>query len=178
MKTTRRKKCPSPGQHTLRAYLASPLGFSEATREYMKRTLVPELEAAGILVINPWDLTSDEEVMAVHTMELGHERNRALAVLNSSIAKRNKLAIDVSDIVIANLDGQELDSGTVAEVGYAVGKGMPVYGWRADLRRHGEEGAIVNLQVQYFIENSGGTIFRSLADLRSALGAFKKAFRC
>ena len=45
--------------------------------------------------------------------------------------------IDGADIVIANLNpfrGAEPDSGTCFEVGYAVAKGKPVYGYLSDAR--------------------------------------------
>lgn len=85
--------------------------------------------------------------------------------MNHLIGQRNRLAIERSQILIALLDGQELDSGTASEVGYASGKGKRVYSLRSDFRQAGEAGARVNLQVQYFIEASGGRIATSLAEL-------------
>ena len=68
--------------------------------------------------------------------------------------------------MIAILDGVDVDSGTAAEIGYAHALGKRVYGLRTDFRLAGDNhGAIVNLQVQYFIEASGGTIVSTVADL-------------
>jgi nucleoside 2-deoxyribosyltransferase len=68
------------------------------------------------------------------------------------------------------LDGADVDSGTAAEIGYAFACGRPIVGYRSDLRRAGEhDGVVVNLQVEYFIRASGGTIVAALDDLPSAL---------
>jgi nucleoside 2-deoxyribosyltransferase len=143
-----KKVTKAPPHGAVRAYLASPLGFADSTRQYMYQTLIPVIEDGGVIVVNPWDLTTEEEVMAVRNMTASPERNRALHTLNMEIGRRNRLAIDVCDIVIASLDGQELDSGTVGEVCYMIGRGNPSYGLRTDFRQSGEEGAIVNLQIK------------------------------
>lgn len=145
----------------LKAYLAGPYGFSDSTRYFMEKVYVPELREV-VETINPWDLTSDKEVKEAESK--GKEKGFAM-----EIGKRNKEAIESSDVVIAALDGQEVDSGTAAEIGYAVGKGKKVYGYRSDFRQTGEKGAIVNLQVQYFIENSGGKIVSDLGELKEAI---------
>ena len=69
--------------------------------------------------------------------------------------------------VLAVLDGVDVDSGTASEIGYAFGLGDKVInGYRGDFRRSGEnDGVCINLQVQYWIEQSGGTIVRSLSEL-------------
>ena len=51
------------------------------------------------------------------------------------------------------------------EIGYASALGRPVVGWRSDLRRSGDnEAAPVNLQVQWFLERTGGSITTDLAE--------------
>jgi len=144
----------------LKAYLASPYGFSDSTRYFMERVYVPELRKV-VEIINPWNLTSEEEVKEAESKN--KEKEFAM-----EIGGRNKEAIDSSDIVIAALDGQEVDSGTAAEIGYAAGKGKKIYGYRSDFRQTGEKGAVVNLQVQYFIENSGGKIVSNLNELKKS----------
>ena len=68
------------------------------------------------------------------------------------------------------LDGVDVDSGTAAEIGYGFAKGKKIVGYRGDLRLSSDnEGAIVNLQVEYFIRASGGTIINRLVDLPDAL---------
>lgn len=145
-----------------RTYLASPLGFTEAGRAYYAATLLPAL--AGVAeVVDPWSLTSPAEVAELQAARRHHE-------LNTRIGARNAEAIRSCTRMIAVLDGQEPDSGTCAEIGYAAALGLRVDGLRTDWRQAGEEGAIVNLQVQYFVEASGGRIAGSLDELVALLG--------
>jgi nucleoside 2-deoxyribosyltransferase len=78
--------------------------------------------------------------------------------------------MDQSDLIFAVLDGVDVDSGTAAEIGYGFAKGKKIVGYRGDFRLSADnEGSIVNLQVEYFIKASGGTILTRLADVASAL---------
>jgi len=45
-----------------------------------------------------------------------------------------------ADVVLACADGADVDSGTAAECGYAVGIGRPVVAYRTDLRAGGDGG--------------------------------------
>ncbi len=151
----------------LKAYTASPYGFSESTRLFMEKEYIPELRKV-VDVINPWGLTSDAEVKKARAE--GKETE-----FNMEIGKRNREAIDACDIVVAALDGPQVDDGTAAEIGYAAGKGKTVFGYRSDFRQSGESGAVVNLQVQYFIESSGGKIVSTLSELREVLQEYSKS---
>ncbi len=72
--------------------------------------------------------------------------------------------------MIAVLDGVDVDSGTAAEIGYAFGIGKLIVGYRGDFRLSADnEGSTVNLQVEYFIRKSGGSIVTRLEDLALAL---------
>ena len=53
--------------------------------------------------------------------------------------------IDKSDLIIAILDGSDVDSGTCVEIGYAYAKGKPILGLRTDFRNSESEG--LNLMV-------------------------------
>ena len=73
-------------------------------------------------------------------------------------------------MVLANLDGQDVDSGTAAEIGYAFAKGKPIIGYRGDLRLSSDNvGSTVNLQVEFFIRESGGEIVTSASTIPTAL---------
>ena len=86
------------------------------------------------------------------------------------IARTNQEAIDRAETVVAVLDGVDVDSGTAAEIGYAFARGKRIVGYRGDFRLAGDnEGAVVNLQVEYFVRASGGTIVTRLADVARAL---------
>jgi nucleoside 2-deoxyribosyltransferase len=95
-----------------------------------------------------------------------------------AIGRRNAELIDAADAVLANLEGTDVDSGTAAEIGYAYGRGIPVVGFRADDRRTGENlGTTVNLQVEYFIRASGGTVHDNLDDAIASLGQLPPTVR-
>jgi nucleoside 2-deoxyribosyltransferase len=144
-----------------RCYVAGPLGFTEAGREYYHRTYLPAL--AGVVEpVDPWGLTSPEELAEA----VRDRRERELAL---TVGRRNADAIRSCRLLVADLDGQELDSGTAAEVGYGAALGLTCFGLRTDLRQIGEDGVAVNLQVETFIVDSGGQIVRRLADLLRAL---------
>jgi nucleoside 2-deoxyribosyltransferase len=146
-----------------RCYIASPLGFTEAGRDYYARVYLPALTAV-VDPVDPWALTSATEVARASA-------RGQLAELNLRIGRRNVEAIRSCTVLAAYLDGQELDSGTVAELGYGAGIGLRCFGLRTDLRLTGERDARVNLQVQTFIVDSGGTMTGSLDELVAALGS-------
>jgi nucleoside 2-deoxyribosyltransferase len=138
-------------------YVASPLGFDEAGRHYYRAVLLPALEAV-VEPVDPWALTTEQEIARARAA--GRLREMML-----EIGRRNTKAIRSSALLVAILEGQEPDSGTVAELGYASGLGKRCYGLRSDLRQAGEEGVALNLQVETFVVDSGGVIVATLADL-------------
>lgn len=144
-----------------RCYVASPLGFTEAGREYYGDVYLPAL-ATVVTPVDPWTLTSEREI--VEARAAGRQREMAL-----EIGRRNAEAIRSSELLAAFLDGQEPDSGTVAELGYAAALGKPCFGLRSDLRQAGEDGVALNLQVVAFAIDSGGAIVSTLAELVEAL---------
>jgi nucleoside 2-deoxyribosyltransferase len=150
----------------LNIYLAGPYGFSEAGRAFYYATLVPGLERAGAVVVDPWKLTDASLFSAVAAMPAGEARVDAWRDLNAIIGRNNTAAIEACDLVVAVLDGSDVDSGTAAEIGFAYARGKVVLGYRGDFRLAGDnEGSIVNVQVEYFIRASGGVILSSLDEL-------------
>lgn len=146
-----------------RCYLASPLGFTEAGRHYHARVYLPAL-AAVVDPVDPWSLTAPEELAAA-------EAEGRLGELALTIGRRNAEAIRSCALLAAVLDGQEVDSGTAAEVGYAAALGIRCFGLRSDLRQSGEPGVAVNLQLEAFIRDSGGAVVTTLDELVAALTA-------
>jgi len=62
-----------------------------------------------------------------------------------------------------------------AEIGYAFAKGKPILGYRGDFRLSADnEGSVVNVQVEYFIRQSGGDIVTSVADALKRLETLRK----
>jgi nucleoside 2-deoxyribosyltransferase len=151
-----------------RVYAAGPLGFSAATRPFHDEVLVPALRARGFEVLDPW--AGGAAIEAALAVPDPAARLEALRSANASVAEANASMIASCDAVFAVLDGTDVDSGTAAEIGYACALGRPVVGWRGDLRSAGDnEGAVVNLQVQWFVERSGGRIERTLEAALDAL---------
>jgi len=127
-------------------YLAAPL-FSEAEREYNKK-LRDAVRKLGFSVFLPQE---DSNNLGVH----GRQRQ---------IYEKNLKAIDASDIIIAVLDGSDIDSGTAWEVGYACARNKKVIGLRTDFRTLGAEG-----RVNLMIENSLHSLCNSTHELLGEL---------
>ena len=142
----------------MRCYIASPLGFTDAGRHWYHAVLLPAL-APLVEVVDPWSLATAEELAAG-----AGSRDFWL-----SLGARNDEAIRSCELLVAVLDGQELDSGTAAEVGFAAALGLRCYGLRTDVREHGERGVHVNLQVEHFVVASGGAVVATVDDLIALL---------
>jgi nucleoside 2-deoxyribosyltransferase len=71
------------------------------------------------------------------------QHGSATAIFKSDVA-----GVDWAEIVVANMDGADPDSGTAWECGYAYGRGKPVVLFRTDFRKAGEsDGAPYNLML-------------------------------
>jgi nucleoside 2-deoxyribosyltransferase len=153
-----------------RIYLASPLGFSEAGRHFYQTVLVPFVAGLGYEVLDPWALADQAKIAAVQQQPYGPAKREAWRGLNREIGATNRAAIDRADGVVAVLDGPDVDSGTAAEIGYAFARGKLIVGYRGDFRLSADnEGSTVNLQVEFFIHESGGAIVTRYQDLASCL---------
>ncbi len=150
-----------------RCYLAGPLGFSEVGRDYYATRYLPAL-AEHVEPVDPWALTTAAEFAAARVDGREYE-------LGIEVGARNAEAIRGAQLVIAHLDGQEVDAGTAAEVGYAAALGLPCLALRSDLRASGEPGMHVNLQLEAFVVLSGGFLAGSLAELLARLTALRAA---
>lgn len=156
-----------------KVYFASPLGFAESTRDFMN-VLESQIAACGYTVLNPWRIADSKLFEAVSAIQDTVQRREAYCKLNMEIAAANEKAIRECQGVVAVLDGPDVDSGTASEIGFAYALGKRIYGYRGDFRNAGDnEGSIVNLQVEYWIENSGGCIVRTLDALRERLSGFQ-----
>ena len=153
-------------------YVASPYGFSIATRGYYDDVVLPALRDAGCELLDPW--ADDDGVVAAafaQADQLGEiDRVRALGAIDAGLGAANEALIRDADALFAILDGADVDSGTAAEIGFAAALEKPIIGLRLDTRRTGDnDGTVVNLQVQHFIVTGGGSVWTSLHDAVSAL---------
>ncbi len=117
-----------------KVYLAGPL-FSHAELEY-NRKLRDLLLKKGFSVFLPQE---DAE----GTIDEREKQNQ------ECIFRKCVGGVDVSDLVVAVLDGVDVDSGTAWEIGYAYAKEKPVIGLRTDFRDLSD--GIVNLMVEMAI---------------------------
>jgi nucleoside 2-deoxyribosyltransferase len=154
----------------MKIFLATPYGFTESTRPFLE-TLRARLAVYGE-VYNPFDNPAGEEFADVRKLDHYPDRLVRYADINGRIASVNEAALRETDLVVAALEGVEVDAGTAAEIGFAYALGKRVIGFRIDRRRAGEnEACLVNLQVRWFIDRSGGTVVRSVDDLVAAVAA-------
>ncbi|MCB1544032.1 MAG: nucleoside 2-deoxyribosyltransferase [Methylobacteriaceae bacterium] len=154
-----------------RIYLAGPLGFSELGRRG-QGALVALVRDLGHDVLDPFALAPQDEIEHIAGLGSLDAQREAWRDLNRRIGETNAHAIDSCDLVLAVLDGADVDSGTAAEIGYAFARGKRILGYRGDFRLAADNvGSIVNLQVEYFITAGGGEIVTTLAALRDRLAA-------
>lgn len=154
-----------------KVYVAGPLGFTKAGASYYSGVLLPRVRAAGLEPLDPWDLP--REIRDVFELPRDSAERRArLGETNRAVGRRNAEMIHVCDGVLAVLDGDDVDSGTAAEIGYAAALRKPIVGLRDDLRVTGDnEATLVNLQVEWFIIESGGSLE---TDLDAAIAALAR----
>lgn len=148
----------------MRVYLASPTGFTPEHKSY-RDAVKAKLTSLGHTVVDPWDHDYSEALKEVEDFGF-NERMSYNRWLGRAIGKTNYEDLVSADVVLGILDGTEPDSGTVGEVCYGAGRGKVVYGLRTDFRDSGDMAGIpLNLQVLYFIEQSGGKLFRAIEDI-------------
>jgi nucleoside 2-deoxyribosyltransferase len=140
----------------MRIYQAGPL-FSEAERLW-HRELRSQLVHAGYLVTWPYELCSSQEIKVwgetapKKIMEICHK------------------ALDLCDVVVALLDGTQVDDGTAWEIGYAYARGKDVVGIRTDFRQAGDTRYSV---VNAMIEGSCQAIVRDVDALLHVLRGYR-----
>ncbi|MBV9487839.1 MAG: nucleoside 2-deoxyribosyltransferase [Frankiaceae bacterium] len=149
-------------------YVASPLGFSAVGRLYHREVLLPAVKEAGLRAFDPWapKHARDSGLSSALKLPAGEERIAQLSHANHAAAELNFELISQADGLLAVVDGNDVDSGTAAEIGAASAMGKPIVGLRTDFRSMGDnDGSPINLQVEYFIRRTGG---RLLSDPRTA----------
>ncbi|NCA72576.1 MAG: nucleoside 2-deoxyribosyltransferase [Sphingobacteriia bacterium] len=149
-------------------YLAGPL-FTEAERDWHRKTKRLLLEQASrrgepVEIIWPYELITPEEIA-----DLG-------AGARTEIFRRCKDGLDRADLLIALLDGTQVDDGTAWEIGYffaTKAADAKIIGIRTDFRRAGESAhAIVNAMVEMACD----AIVNTQAGLQEAVFAPERAF--
>jgi nucleoside 2-deoxyribosyltransferase len=142
-------------------YVASPLGFSAVGRLYYRDVLLPAVKAAGLRALDPWapKHARNSGLATALKLPIGDERVARLSHANHAAAELNFEMITTAEGMLAVIDGNDIDSGTAAEIGAASALDKPIVALRTDFRSMGDnDGSPINLQVEYFIRRSGGVI--------------------
>jgi len=145
-------------------YVAGPL-FSQAERQFLEQ-IVNTLSASSGL-----DPTKHFFLPHRDGGELGKGLNR-LDIFNLDIHHLNQ-----ASIIVALLDGQDVDSGTCIELGYAYASGKKIFGIITDFRSYctnDSEPHRPNLMVWGVCEK-GNTLFHNLDDLSTAFTEYIKS---
>jgi len=146
-------------------YLASPLGFSELGRLVLYHQLLPRISTEGITILDPWrDLRGRDSDF------LGHAARRMTRETALEPGFRNLNLIESCHLLVAVLDGSDVDGGVAAEVGFGAGIGKKVIGYRGDFRPASETPAtVVNPQIEALIIRARGVVVTSIAELAMIL---------
>lgn len=121
--------------------------ISEAERSFLEKTVSSLVYIIG--------LVSDIEFVLPHKV-----CSNAKYIFDCDMTH-----LRVADMVLAWLDGSDIDSGTAFEVGYAYSKGKVVVGYLTDKRFNGTS---INKMI-YGACNNGDLIFDSIEDLADAV---------
>ncbi len=153
-------------------YMAGPLGFAESSKSFHAKVM-EVVKLMGGEILDPWVLTDATKIQRVLKIPLSVDAKKAWEELNDEIGANNMHAIEQATGIIAVLDGVDVDSGTATEIGYAYSRGIPILGYRGDTRLSRDNlGGNVNLQVEYFINHSGGSrgkVITKISELPSEL---------
>ena len=134
-----------------RVYMAGPL-FNEGDR-YTNLRNSDALRAAGYTTFLPQEIVITE---------------KSAALVKAGCFYMDLKAIKLCDVLLANCNGIEIDSGTAAEIGlaYALGKKILVY--KSDVRNYYNEVNVLNNFVAGLVD---GPVLRSIEDVLAALSA-------
>ena len=139
-------------------YVAGPL-FSQAERDFLIRMTEELSRVTGLDPLNDFFLPHRD------AGDVG------IAGTRVDIFSKDLTMLDEASIVVALLDGPDVDSGTAVEIGYAFAKRKKVFGLLTDFRaydKRGEKSAKMNNMVWGVCEK-GQTIFRSLDEVAEAV---------
>jgi nucleoside 2-deoxyribosyltransferase len=136
----------------MKVFLAAPL-FSEAEREF-------NFKIAKRLRDEGFEVWFAQEVLFIK--ERVHKEKRR-------IYEGDVSALKTSDMVVAVLDGVEVDAGVAYEMGYAKALGKPIVGFKTDYRTFSEMEE-VNLMLKLSLVK----ICKSIDELIDAIGNMRQ----
>jgi nucleoside 2-deoxyribosyltransferase len=130
----------------LKVYLSGPL-FSQAEIQWAKnlKVLIEEKSAGMLEVLWPHEITPSQ---------------------CQKIFSTNIEALNFCDLMVAVLDGPQVDDGTAWEMGYFYARGGKILGIRTDFRKAGED---MESKVNLMVEHSCMSISLNIDHLLSKL---------
>ena len=137
-------------------YIAAPL-FSEMERSYIDNLV--------------FDFSQELKLNPIEDFYVPHRDNEYNTYLESGIYDKNIQNLNDCNIMIALLDGKDVDSGTAFEIGYFEAQDKPVLGLLTDKRSYDERGDL-NLKLNTMIFGSleyGNIVFNNFDDLTDKL---------
>lgn len=149
----------------MKIYFAGPL-FSEPQRNWIRDAIdrIHALTAELNLPVNiiwPFELISEDDLKA-----LGDETKRELF-------DRSRKQLDTADLLIALLDGTQVDDGTAWEIGYFYAirqAGTRIIGIRTDSRRAGQfKNSLLNAMVECSCDRIAKSVDELMGFLRGVL---------
>jgi nucleoside 2-deoxyribosyltransferase len=146
-------------------YVASPCGFAESTTLWYRRKLLPALRKY-VVVKDPWGPAQTRLVREIESRPVNERYDGWI-----SLGKRHYDTISKCAMLVAVLDQEPPDNGTVCEVVFASAQSIPVIGYRNDARTSGESGVTMNLMILTAIYRSGGCLTSGLKELLTEVRA-------
>jgi nucleoside 2-deoxyribosyltransferase len=109
-----------PESQISRVYLAGPGVFRSDAKQY-GASLREKCRHSGLIGYFPLD----------NEVSVDAPKQMALTIYNANIEMINSTQAIVADI--SPFRGPNMDPGTAWEIGYGIARGLPVFGWTADL---------------------------------------------
>lgn len=127
------------------AYLISPYGFAESTSGYCGDDggTIEDVVNRFAGTINPWKVVKPDVAKALRASP--QERARAWTAAGVNHIKR---ILFEADFVVAGLDQEPMDAGSLVEIGVAAACDKPIVLYRSDLRVCSEGPARLDATVQ------------------------------
>ena len=132
-----------------RIYMAGPL-FNEGDR-YTNQVNSDALRALGYTTFLPQEIVITDE---------------STALVKAACLYMDLKAIRLCDVLLANCNGIEVDSGTAAEIGLAYGWGKKMVAYKSDVRNYFNDVHRLNNFVAGLVDNR---VCRTLEEVKAAI---------
>ena len=132
-----------------RIYMAGPL-FNEGDR-YTNQVNSDALRALGYTTFPPQEIVITDE---------------STALVKAACLYMDLKAIRLCDVLLANCNGIEVDSGTAAEIGLAYGWGKKMVAYKSDVRNYFNDVHRLNNFVAGLVDNR---VCRTLEEVKAAI---------